>query len=234
MSNDSNIRPFRIDVPQPEVEDLRDRLARTRWPKQPPGIGWSRGVPVDYLKGLAGYWADGFDWRGQQARLNELPQFVTEIDGQPIHFLHVRSSAPDALPLILTHGWPSSPVEFLRVIGPLTDRREHRLVHGHRRLLGPRDLRGHAGLPRNGRPRIRAVRRIRGWTGRAAPGRRRVRRRHDDPQRDGSRGRNRALVRVRPGRPFPRDGGTRPAHRGHPRQLPQPALGATGGGGDES
>ena len=125
MSNDSNIRPFRIDVPQPEVEDLRDRLARTRWPKQPPGIGWSRGVPVDYLKGLAGYWADGFDWRGQQARLNELPQFVTEIDGQPIHFLHVRSSEPDALPLILTHGWPSSPVEFLRVIGPLTDPRAH-------------------------------------------------------------------------------------------------------------
>src|SRR5919109_1366482 len=125
MSNDSNIRPFRIDVPQPEVEDLRDRLARTRWPKQPPGIGWSRGVPVDYLKDLAGYWADGFDWRGQQARLNELPQFVTEIDGQPIHFLHVRSSEPDALPLILTHGWPSSPVEFLRVIGPLTDPRAH-------------------------------------------------------------------------------------------------------------
>jgi epoxide hydrolase len=125
MSNDSNIRPFRIDIPQPEVEDLRDRLAGTRWPQQPSGVGWSRGVPLDYLKGLAGYWADGFDWRRQEARLNELPQFVTEIDGQPIHFLHLRSPEPDALPLILTHGWPSSPVEFLQVIGPLTDPRAH-------------------------------------------------------------------------------------------------------------
>src|ERR671923_1208635 len=125
MSNDSNIRSFRIDIPQPEVEDLRDRLARTRWPQQPPGIGWSRGVPLDYLKRLASYWAAGFDWRRQQARLNELPQFVAEMDGQPIHFLHARSPEPDALPLILTHGWPSSPVEFLQVIGPLTDPAAH-------------------------------------------------------------------------------------------------------------
>lgn len=125
MSDNTDIRPFRIDIPQAELEDLRERLARTRWPQEPAGIGWSRGVPLDYLKDLAGYWADGFAWRAQEARLNELPQFVTEIDGQPIHFLHVRSPERDALPLILTHGWPSSPVEFLRVLGPLVDPRAH-------------------------------------------------------------------------------------------------------------
>src|SRR3954469_3390952 len=125
MTDTTGIRPFRIDIPQVEVEDLRDRLARARWPLEPPGIGWSRGVPLDYLKRLAGYWADGFDWPAHETQLNELPQFVTEIDRQPIHFLHVRSPEPDALPLIVTHGWPSSPVEFLRVIGPLADPRAH-------------------------------------------------------------------------------------------------------------
>ena len=121
----SNIRPFRIDIPDAELEDLRDRLARTRWPGEPAGIGWSRGVPRDYLQGLARHWGEGFDWRAREAELNELPQFVTEADGQRIHFVHVRSPEPDAMPLILTHGWPSSPVEFLRVIGPLTDPRAH-------------------------------------------------------------------------------------------------------------
>ena len=103
----------------------RQRLARTRWPPDVPGAGWSRGVPLDYLRRLAEYWADGFDWRRHEAQLNELPQFVTTIDGQDIHFLHIRSREPDALPLILTHGWPSSPVEFLKVLGPLTDPRAH-------------------------------------------------------------------------------------------------------------
>jgi pimeloyl-ACP methyl ester carboxylesterase len=128
MTNHDEIRPFRIEIPQADLDDLRTRLARTRWPG--PGIparadDWSRGVPLDYLRDLAGYWADGFDWRAQEAALNEIPQFTTTIDGQAIHFFHQRSPEPDALPLILTHGWPSSPVEFSKLIGPLTDPRAH-------------------------------------------------------------------------------------------------------------
>lgn len=125
MTNTAEIRPFRIDIPQADIDDLHDRLARTRWPAEVAGVGWERGVPQPYLKELAEYWHAGFDWRAQEAKLNEFPQFVTEIDGQDIHFLHVRSPEPDALPLILTHGWPSSIVEFLDVIGPLTDPRAH-------------------------------------------------------------------------------------------------------------
>jgi len=115
------IRPFRIEVPQAELDDLRDRLDRTRLPGEVPGIGWTRGVPLDYLKDLANYWANGFDWRRQEARLNELPQFVTTIDGQNVHFLHIRSPEPGALPLIVCHGYPGSVVEFMNIIGPLTD-----------------------------------------------------------------------------------------------------------------
>lgn len=117
--------PFRIDIAQADLDDLRDRLARTRWPRQVPGDGWSRGVPVDYLRELAEYWASGYDWRVHEARLNEFPQFITEIDGLDVHFLHVRSPEPDALPLILRHGWPNSVVEFTELIGPLTDPRAH-------------------------------------------------------------------------------------------------------------
>ncbi|MFD5091207.1 epoxide hydrolase family protein [Amycolatopsis thailandensis] len=116
----NEIKSFRIAVDQAELDDLKDRLDRTRWPREVTG-DWSRGAPVAYLKGLAEYWADGFDWRAQEAELNEFPQFTTEIDGQTIHFLHVRSANPDALPLILTHGWPSSPFEFRNVIGELSD-----------------------------------------------------------------------------------------------------------------
>jgi pimeloyl-ACP methyl ester carboxylesterase len=123
MSDD--IRPYRVEIPQADLDDLRDRLGRTRWPVALPGAEWSRGVPVDYLKGLVAYWVDGYDWREQEAALNEYPQFVTEIDGQTIHFLHVRSPEPDATPLVLSHGWPGSVVEFLDVIGPLTDPRSH-------------------------------------------------------------------------------------------------------------
>jgi epoxide hydrolase len=123
MTNE--IRPFRIDIPQADLTDLKERLAATRWPARPRTGDWSRGVPLDYLRGLADYWATGFDWRAQEAALNEIPQFTTEIDGQTIHFFHVRSPEPDALPLILTHGWPSSPVEFVDLIGPLTDPRAH-------------------------------------------------------------------------------------------------------------
>jgi epoxide hydrolase len=123
--SDTAIRPFRIDIPQADLDDLRARLHRTRWPDELPDAGWNRGVPLGYLKQLAAYWADGYDWREQEARLNELPQFTTTIDGTGVHFLHVRSQQPDALPLILTHGWPGSIVEFLNVIGPLTDPAAH-------------------------------------------------------------------------------------------------------------
>ncbi|MGH9002678.1 MAG: epoxide hydrolase family protein [Acidimicrobiia bacterium] len=119
------IRAFRIDIPQADLDDLRDRLGRTRWPDELPGVGWSRGVPLAYLKELAGYWADGYDWRKQEAELNQYPQFTTTIDGAGVHFLQVRSPEPDALPLILTHGWPGSIVEFLDVIGPLADPQAH-------------------------------------------------------------------------------------------------------------
>jgi len=114
-----------VEIPQADLDDLHDRLARTRWPDELPGVGWSRGVPLGYLQELAGYWRDGYDWRGQEARLNQLPQFTTEIDGQRIHFLHVRSPEADALPLIVTHGYPGSVVEFLDLVGPLTDPRAH-------------------------------------------------------------------------------------------------------------
>lgn len=120
------VRPFRIAVAREDLDDLAERVARTRWPRQLPGEGWSRGVPVDHLRELAGYWAGGgYDWRRREARLNAFPQFMTGIDGQDIHFLHVRSPEPGALPLILTHGWPNSFVEFAELIGPLTDPRAY-------------------------------------------------------------------------------------------------------------
>jgi epoxide hydrolase len=117
----SEIRPFRIDIPQADLDDLRDRLVRTRWPSQLPGGGWRRGVPVAYLKELAGYWRTGYDWREHEAKLNEFPQYTAEIDGQQIHFVHVRSPEPDTLPLLITHSWPSSIVELMGIIGPLAD-----------------------------------------------------------------------------------------------------------------
>ena len=122
---DAEIRPFRVEVSDEALDDLRSRLAGTRWPGEVPGAGWSRGVPLGYLKELAGYWRDGFDWRKQEAELNQVPQFTTMIDGQPIHFLHVRSPEPGALPLIVTHGYPGSVVEFLDLLGPLSDPRAH-------------------------------------------------------------------------------------------------------------
>ncbi|TCC35653.1 epoxide hydrolase family protein [Kribbella speibonae] len=113
------ISEFRIAVPDAELLDLRERLERIRWPRQLPG-GWERGVPVSYVQRVAERWTT-YDWRAWEARLNEYPQYTTEIDGQTIHFLHVRSPEPDALPLVLTHGWPGSVAEFLDVLGPLTD-----------------------------------------------------------------------------------------------------------------
>jgi pimeloyl-ACP methyl ester carboxylesterase len=115
------IAPFRVDVPEAELTELRERLERTRWPQREPVDDWSQGVPLGYLQELCEYWAHGYDWRATEARLNELAQFRTEIDGLGIHFIHVRSPDPDALALILTHGWPGSIVEFLKVIGPLSE-----------------------------------------------------------------------------------------------------------------
>ena len=120
---DETVRPFRLDVPQSALDDLAERLARTRWPEAPDGLDWSYGPPLPYLRDLAGYWREGYDWRAQEARLNAYPQFTTAIDGANVHFLHVRSPEPGALPLVLTHGWPGSVVEFLDVIGPLSDPR---------------------------------------------------------------------------------------------------------------
>ncbi|WP_159847749.1 epoxide hydrolase family protein [Nocardia sp. CY41] len=117
----TEITPFRIDVPQEQLDDLNRRLDATRWPDSAPGAGWAQGIPLDYTRELADYWRNTYDWRAQEARLNSFPQFRTEIDGHHVHFIHVRSAEPDALPLVLTHGWPGSIVEFLDVIGPLTD-----------------------------------------------------------------------------------------------------------------
>jgi pimeloyl-ACP methyl ester carboxylesterase len=115
------ITPFRLDVPQAELDDLRLRLRHTRWPEPETVDDWSQGVPLAYVQELCAHWADAYDWRATEARLNGFPQFRTEIDGQGIHLLHVRSPHEGALPLVITHGWPGSVVEFLDVIGPLTD-----------------------------------------------------------------------------------------------------------------
>lgn len=130
------IRPFRVEVPQSHLDDLRDRLARTRWPDELPGVGDGYGVPLGYVRDLADYWRTGYDWRKWEARLNDYPQFMTTIDGQDIHFLHVRSSEADVLPLILTHGWPGSVVEYLDVIEPLMAMEPRRSIWSSHRCPG--------------------------------------------------------------------------------------------------
>ena len=115
------IQPFRIEIPQADVEYLHGRLASARWPGELPGVGWARGIPPGDLKELAEYWRTRYDWRSAEAQLNSYPQFTTEIDGQRIHFLHVRSGQPGAKPLLITHGFPSSVAEFLHLIGPLVN-----------------------------------------------------------------------------------------------------------------
>jgi len=119
------IENFRIEVPEADLDDLRERLRRTRWPEPETVEDWSQGVPRAYLQALCGYWAEGYDWRATEARLNALPQFRTDLDGLGIHFVHARSPHPGALPLVITHGWPGSIVEFLKVIGPLSDPTAH-------------------------------------------------------------------------------------------------------------
>src|SRR5262245_27797087 len=134
----TEIKPFVVDIPQKDLDDLASRLAGVRWANELPraevtdGVqkgpvqpGWEYGVPLDYVQRLVGVWRDSYDWRKWEAKLNEHPQFTTQIDGQNIHFLHVRSPEADATPLILTHGWPNSVVEYLDLIGPLTDPRSH-------------------------------------------------------------------------------------------------------------
>lgn len=116
-----NIRPFRIAISEEELEDLQDRIRRARWPGEIAGESWKRGMPLEYTKKLASYWCTKFNWREQETMLNKFPQFLTEIDGQRIHFLHVRSSTPNAIPLLLCHGYPSSFVEFLHLIDPLVN-----------------------------------------------------------------------------------------------------------------
>ena len=116
-----DIRPFRVEVPEAVLEDLRERLARTRWPDQIPGSGWDYGTDLAYLRDLCDTWQNKFDWRAQEDRFNRWPHFLTDIGGQQIHFIHARSDNPDALPLIITHGWPGSVAEFLDVIEPLRE-----------------------------------------------------------------------------------------------------------------
>jgi pimeloyl-ACP methyl ester carboxylesterase len=121
----SDIRPFSIDVPQDQLDDLRARLAMTRLPEPETPDDWSQGVPLGYMQEILDYWRETYDWRRAEERINRFDGHLTEIDGLDIHFLHVRSPEPDALPLVMTHGWPGSVVEFLDVIGPLADPASH-------------------------------------------------------------------------------------------------------------
>jgi pimeloyl-ACP methyl ester carboxylesterase len=127
MTTSESIAPFRIDIPRRDLDDLSARLAATRWPGEVAKAGTAYGMPLEVVQRLAQRWQDGYDWRAQEARLNEIPQFTTEIDGTTVHFLHVRSPEPEARPLLLLHGWPGSVVEFLGMLGPLTDPRGHGL-----------------------------------------------------------------------------------------------------------
>jgi pimeloyl-ACP methyl ester carboxylesterase len=124
-AKDSTIRPFHIDVPEDELAELRRRIAATRWPSKELVADRSQGVQLGPLSELARYWASDYDWRKAEAKLNALPQFTTEIDGVDIHFIHVKSRHENALPLIMTHGWPGSVIELLEVVGPLTDPTAH-------------------------------------------------------------------------------------------------------------
>src|SRR5215469_6536755 len=125
MSSETEIRPFRVDMPGGAIADLQRRIAATRWPGQELVADRSQGVQLATITELARYWAAGYDWRACEARLNALPQFTTEIDGLDIHFILVKSEHAGALPLIITHGWPGSVIELLGVIGPLTDPAAH-------------------------------------------------------------------------------------------------------------
>lgn len=117
----SDIQPFQISASDEELDDLRRRLRATRWPEKETVADWSQGIPLDYMKDVCAYWAEKYDWRARESHLNSFSQFRTEIDGFGLHFIHVRSKEADALPLVMSHGWPGSIVEFHKVIAPLTD-----------------------------------------------------------------------------------------------------------------
>ena len=119
------IRPFRVDVPQAELDDLQDRLARTRWPDDYEGVGWDYGTDLATMKELATYWRDGYDWRRQEAYLNSFPHFTAELDGETMTFIHIRGTGPDPIPLLLLHGWPDSVCRYLKLIPLLTDPASH-------------------------------------------------------------------------------------------------------------
>ena len=119
------INPFRIAIPDADLADLKSRLTRTRWPEAECVDDWTQGIPLTYMRQLANYWADGYDWRARETALNRFDQFITEIDGLDIHFIHQRSPHNDAFPLVITHGWPGSIVEFHKVIEPLTNPTAH-------------------------------------------------------------------------------------------------------------
>src|SRR5215208_7778593 len=125
VGEEAEVRPFHIDVPEEDLVDLRRRIAATQWPEKETIADESQGVQLATMQELASYWATDYDWRKVEAQLNALPQFMTEIDGLDIHFVHVRSPHPNALPLIMTHGWRGSIIELLKVIGPLTDPTAH-------------------------------------------------------------------------------------------------------------
>jgi hypothetical protein len=129
MPEDDTIRPFTVGFPEPELTDLRSRVNATRWPEPETVTDDSQGVPLAMMQDLARYWATDYDWRTCEAKLNDLPHFITEIDGLDIHFLHVRSQHADALPLIVTHGWPGSIIEQLKIIEPLTN------PHGRSKIM---------------------------------------------------------------------------------------------------
>jgi pimeloyl-ACP methyl ester carboxylesterase len=119
------VQPFRIETSDDAIDDLRRRLRNTRWPENETVGDWSQGIPLAYVKEVCAYWAEKYDWRERERRLNAFPQFRTNLDGLGIHFYHVRSKHPDALPIVITHGWPGSVVEFQKVIGPLADPTAH-------------------------------------------------------------------------------------------------------------
>jgi epoxide hydrolase len=124
-AQNEDLIPYVVEVPEADLDDLRARLLNVRWPDELPDADWEYGVPRAYVQDLVRYWRDGYDWRVHEAKLNQHPQFTTTIDGQPIHFIHVRSPERDALPLICTHGWPMSVFEYLDLIAPLSDPRAH-------------------------------------------------------------------------------------------------------------
>src|SRR6478752_6787168 len=122
---DTAIRPFRVGFPQEAIDDVRRRIAATRWPERETVADDSQGVPLETMQNLLAYWGKDYDWEACEARLNALPNFVTEIDGLDIHFIHARSEHEDALPLVVTHGWPGSIIEQLKIIEPLTNPTAH-------------------------------------------------------------------------------------------------------------